>query len=280
MTAEERKRANQLAARRRWEKFRAANPERIAAYGRKWRALHADQERERARRRRATHDPRLLALHKARQERYRLKRNARLRQRYASDPAFVEAARARARRHRQRTYAATYARVQVASHCHDSVNTITGGGGAPSVEERNGTAPPPAGQGGRTFRYLQHQNTGGAGPARVAELRDQIARGVYVPFAALRAEFAGVARVPSVPCDRELARTERKRQYERTPAQEQRRQKWELAQGEAVPVGKDEARAQKAANMRAWYAANRERVMEQRRRRREQARGATAEAAP
>lgn len=98
----------------------------------------------------------------------------------------------------------------------DEIEKLTGGGGAPSVE-KNGTSPP-AVQVGRRGPYRGKTYELGAGAARVAELRDQIARGVYVPFAALHAEFAGVAKVVSEPCARELERNERKRRYMRERA--------------------------------------------------------------
>jgi len=253
-TAEERKLRDQLAQRVRWERFRAANAEHIAAYRKQWGAAHPEKEREYDRRQRekTKQDPRRLALYRATQERHRDKKNARKRQRLRDDPVYAEQERARVRQYMQRNYAAKFvpegkrkctlcrqpghnrarcARVGLAQPAvHNNSILISGGGGALPVEGRLHPAPPPAEQGGRLTRYLQHQNTGGAGPARVAELRDQIARGVYVPFAELRAEFAGVARVPSVPCD-----WERERNRRRSLAEARRRERARGAPAEAAP---------------------------------------------
>jgi hypothetical protein len=243
LTAAERKQRDQIAARLRWERFRDANPEHIAAYRKKWAAAHPEKEREYDRRGRAKTkaDPRRLALFAARIERYREKRNARKRQRHRDDPAWAEKERARLRQWARQNYAATY-KPEGKRKCtlcglpgHNRVRcgrvppsgssaprpsdepvvqaggdaaarnnfgialqNLLGGGGALPVEERNGTTPPPAGRVGRPAG--SKANGPGAGPARVAVIRDQIERGVYVPFAELRRQIAQAsnATLPSL----------------------------------------------------------------------------------
>jgi hypothetical protein len=240
MTAEERKQRDKRAQRLRWEKFRAANAEHIAAYRKKWAAAHPDREREYDRRQRekTKTDPRRLALYQARQERYRLKKNARRLHRYQTERAYREQTRARQRLYEKQSYARLYkpegkrkctlcglpghnrvrcGRVPAGNNIGIGIQSLLGGGGAPSVEERNGTTPPPAEQVRRPGHYLKQRHEGGAGPARVALLRDQIARGVYVPFAALRAEFAGAAKVVSRPSEFQRGERRRRSQAEASP---------------------------------------------------------------
>jgi hypothetical protein len=104
-----RKELEQLAARRRWERFRRLNPEHMAAYRKAWAAAHPEEEKEYDRRQRARvkKDPVRLAMYKARQERYREKRNAKLRANRA-DPVWLARERARRRKNAMKSYTKRY----------------------------------------------------------------------------------------------------------------------------------------------------------------------------
>jgi hypothetical protein len=135
-------------------------------------------------------------------------------------------------------------------HRRPACGKIMGGGGAPPVEE-NGTSPP-------AVQVRQYRGCG-AGPGRVAVIRDQIERGVYVPFADLRRQIAEAsnATLPSLwqsAPTRILGRRESDRRYRRRLA----------AQAQAAPA-KPPTKREQALRMRLA---------------REAARAAAAEATP
>ncbi len=108
-----RKELKELAARLRWKRWYASSPanrERMLACRKQWAALHPDRERATSRRVREKRkkDPKRLALYKARQDKYRDKKNAKQRQRCIDDPAWYQRKLARHRLVAREAYGRTY----------------------------------------------------------------------------------------------------------------------------------------------------------------------------